>query len=27
VVFRFSGDPELLLHRVPFGRYRYQVRP
>jgi hypothetical protein len=27
VVFRFSGNPELLLHRVPFGRYRYQVRP
>jgi hypothetical protein len=27
VVFRFSGNPELLLHRVPFGRFRYQVKP
>ncbi|MDX6541291.1 MAG: hypothetical protein QOI71_2901, partial [Gaiellales bacterium] len=27
VVFRFSGNPELLLHRVPFGRFRYQVSP
>jgi len=27
VVFTFSGDPELLLRRVPFGRFRYQVGP
>jgi len=27
VVFRFSGNPELLLRRVPFGRFRYQVSP
>jgi hypothetical protein len=27
VVFRFSGNPELLLHRVPFGRFHYQVSP
>jgi hypothetical protein len=27
VVFRFSGNPDLLLHRVPFGRFRYQVSP
>ncbi|MDQ2967202.1 MAG: DUF4430 domain-containing protein [Actinomycetota bacterium] len=25
VVFTFSGNPELLLLRVPFGRFRYQV--
>jgi hypothetical protein len=27
VVFTFSGNPELLLRRVPFGRLRYQVGP
>ena len=27
VVFTFSGNPELLLRRVPFGRFRYQVGP
>ena len=27
VVFTFSGNPELLLQRVPFGRFRYQVGP
>jgi uncharacterized protein DUF4430 len=27
VVFTFSGDPELLLRKVPFGRFRYQVGP
>jgi hypothetical protein len=27
VVFTFSGNPELLLRRVPFGRFRYQVVP
>jgi Domain of unknown function (DUF4430) len=27
VVFKFSGNPELLLRRVPFGRFRYQVGP
>ena len=27
VVFKFSGNPELLLRRVPFGRFRYQVSP
>jgi Domain of unknown function (DUF4430) len=27
VVFTFNGDPELLLRRVPFGRFRYQVGP
>jgi hypothetical protein len=27
VVFKFSGDPDLLLRRVPFGRFRYQVGP
>jgi hypothetical protein len=27
VVFKFSGNPELLLRRVPFGRFRYQVTP
>ena len=27
VVFTFSGDPELLLRNVPFGRFRYQVGP
>jgi len=27
VVFRFSGNPELLLQPVPFGRFRYQVNP
>jgi hypothetical protein len=25
VVFTFSGNPELLLRNVPFGRFRYQV--
>lgn len=25
VVFTFSGNPELLLREVPFGRFRYQV--
>ncbi len=25
VVFTFSGNPELLLRSVPFGRFRYQV--
>lgn len=27
VVFVFSGDPDLLLRKVPFGRFRYQVGP
>ena len=27
VVFTFSGNPELLLRSVPFGRFRYQVGP
>jgi hypothetical protein len=27
VVFTFSGNPELLLRKVPFGRLRYQVGP
>jgi hypothetical protein len=27
VVFTFTGNPELLLRGVPFGRFRYQVRP
>jgi hypothetical protein len=27
VVFTFNGDPELLLRRIPFGRFRYQVSP
>jgi len=27
VVFTFSGNAELLLRRVPFGRFRYQVGP
>jgi hypothetical protein len=27
VVFTFSGNPELLLRRVPFGRFRYQAGP
>lgn len=27
VVFTFSGNPELLLREVPFGRFRYQVGP
>jgi hypothetical protein len=27
VVFTFSGNPELLLRKVPFGRFRYQVGP
>jgi hypothetical protein len=27
VVFTFSGDPELLLRNVPFGRFRYRVGP
>jgi hypothetical protein len=27
VVFTFSGNPELLLRRVPFGRFRYRVTP
>ncbi|MGZ8701256.1 MAG: DUF4430 domain-containing protein [Gaiellaceae bacterium] len=27
VVFAFTGDPELLLRKVPFGRFRYQVGP
>jgi len=27
VVFTFSGDPELLLRNVPFGRFRFQVGP
>jgi hypothetical protein len=26
VVLRFRGDPDLLLRRPPFGRFRYQVR-
>jgi hypothetical protein len=25
VVFTFSGNPELLLREVPFGRFRYEV--
>jgi hypothetical protein len=27
VVFRFRGNPELLLKDPPFARYRYQVEP
>lgn len=27
VVFTFTGDPTLLLRRVPFGRHRYEVAP
>jgi hypothetical protein len=27
VVFTFSGDPELLLRNIPFGRFRYQAGP
>jgi hypothetical protein len=27
VVFTFGGSPELLLRRVPFGRFRYRVGP
>ena len=27
VGFVFAGDPEMLLAKPPFGRYRYQVRP
>jgi hypothetical protein len=27
VVFTFSGNPELLLRSVPFGRFRYQAGP
>jgi hypothetical protein len=27
VVFTFSGDPALLLRKVPFGRFRYQAAP
>jgi hypothetical protein len=27
VVFTFTGNPELLLRRIPFGRFRYQVSP
>jgi len=27
VLFRFRGDPELLLKSPPFGRFRYGVRP
>jgi hypothetical protein len=27
VLFRFRGDPELLLKNPPFGRFRYQVEP
>ncbi len=27
VLFTFSGNPELLLRRIPFGRFRYQVSP
>lgn len=27
VVFTFSGNPELLLRKVPFGRFRYRVGP
>jgi hypothetical protein len=27
VVFTFGGNPELLLRKVPFGRFRYQVAP
>jgi hypothetical protein len=27
VVFTFSGNPELLLRSIPFGRFRYQVGP
>ena len=26
VLLRFRGDPDLLLRRPPFGRFRYQVR-
>ena len=26
VMLRFRGDPDLLLRRPPFGRFRYQVR-
>ena len=27
VVFTFTGNPELLLRRIPFGRFRFQVSP
>ena len=27
VLFRFRGDPELLLNDPPFGRFRYGVKP
>jgi hypothetical protein len=27
VLFRFRGNPALLLENPPFGRFRYQVRP
>jgi hypothetical protein len=27
VIFTFTGDPELLLRDVPFGRFRYRVAP
>jgi hypothetical protein len=27
VVFTFSGNPQLLLRNIPFGRLRYQVGP
>jgi hypothetical protein len=27
VLFRFRGDPELLLRDPPFGRFRFAVRP
>jgi hypothetical protein len=27
VLFRFRGNPDVLLRDPPFGRYRYHVRP
>jgi len=27
VVFTFRGNPDLLLHKVPIGRFRYRVVP
>jgi hypothetical protein len=27
VAFTFAGDAKLLLAKVPFGRFRYEVRP
>jgi len=27
VVFTFRGNPDLLLRKIPIGRFRYQVGP